>query len=64
MKQKNKVEKELIKVKPEGLSLHFVLQNNLNDITIWLKKNFNTQENKDYIKRTKQPIPETDDRLN
>ncbi|CAD8139509.1 unnamed protein product [Paramecium pentaurelia] len=64
MKQKNKVEKELIKVKPEGLSFHFVLQNNLNDITIWLKKNFNTQENKDYIKRTKQPIPETDDRLN
>ncbi|CAD8043009.1 unnamed protein product [Paramecium primaurelia] len=64
MKQKNKVEKEYIKVKPEGLSFHSVMQNNLKELTLWFKKNFRTQEYKDYVKRTKPPIPETNDRLN
>ncbi|CAD8053042.1 unnamed protein product [Paramecium sonneborni] len=64
MKQKNKVEKEYIKVKPEGLNFHSVMQNNLKDLTLWFKKNFRTQEYKDYVKRTKPPIPETNDRLN
>ncbi|CAK75280.1 unnamed protein product (macronuclear) [Paramecium tetraurelia] len=64
MKQKNKVEKEYIKVKPEGLSFHSVMQNNLKDLTLWFKKNFRTQEYKDYVRRTKPPIPEPNDRLN
>ncbi|CAD8061008.1 unnamed protein product [Paramecium sonneborni] len=63
MKQKHKVEKEYIKVKPEGLSFHSVMQNNLKDLILWFKKNFRTQEYKDYVKRTKPPIPEANDRI-
>ncbi|CAK85170.1 unnamed protein product (macronuclear) [Paramecium tetraurelia] len=64
MMQKNKVEKEYIKVKPEGLSFHSVMQNNLQELTLWFKQNFRTQEYNDYVKKNKPPILETNDKSN
>ena len=57
---KDKVEKEYIKVKPDGLAFHGQVFSTLKEMTTWFKTNFRTSEYKTYMKKTKAPFADTD----
>lgn len=60
MKDRSKVEREFIKVKPDGLIFHQHPHDSLKDVTNWFKSNFRTPEYKSFLKRAKPPFVEND----
>lgn len=57
---KDKVEKEYIKVKPEGLFFHGQVFSTLKALTSFFKEEFRKPEYKSYLKRVKPPFSDTD----
>jgi transcription elongation factor SPT6 len=57
---KDKIEREYIKVKPEGLAFHGQVFSTLKELTSWFKTNFRTTEYKTYMRKTKAPFTDTD----
>jgi len=49
------VVKEYIKVKPNGYFFHNEFFPNLEELSIWFKRNYATESYRDYLKRTKPP---------
>ena len=58
MPKESKMEKEYIKVKPEGLSFHNVIHQDLKALITWFKKNFRSEEYRKYLKKVKPPFAE------
>lgn len=58
--ERGKIEKEFIKVKPEGLNFHQQSFSSLKDLIKWFKGHFRTNEYKQFMRRTKAPYTDTD----
>ena len=58
MPKESKMEKEYIKIKPEGLSFHNMIHQDLKALITWFKKNFRSEEYRKYLKKVKAPFAE------